>query len=355
MEEQRLEPKKPSMSNTKKEMMDAYNTLLKKLKEKREAELKPEKIIEEKKKKEVVQVAESLSSEGVVTGISNLKLGIGKMLTQISDGLEEEVDKFRKIEGAIKIKEEELKELYEIERSAETLAALIESQNQKRQEFEADMVNRKEGLNQEIQTISLEWEKEKKEREEDIEEQDTEEAKRRKREKEEYGYAFKREQQLAKDKFEDDKAKIEKEIQIKKEQMEKELTEREKQVAGREGELNELQEKVRAFPKEMETAVSKAIKDTTEGIKLEAKNREELLIKEFDGERNVLTTRIESLEKRVKEQGEQIAKLSGQLENSYQKVQDIAVKAIEGSSNLKSLTSLQQLVTEQTRKEPQEK
>ena len=355
MEEQRLEPKKPSMSNTKKEMMDSYNTLLKKLKEKREAELKPEKIIEEKKKKEVVQVAESLSSEGVVTGISNLKLGIGKMLTQISDGLEEEVDKFRKIEGAIKIKEEELKELYEIERSAETLAALIESQNQKRQEFEADMVNRKEGLNQEIQTISLEWEKEKKEREEDIEEQDTEEAKRRKREKEEYGYAFKREQQLAKDKFEDDKAKIEKEIQIKKEQMEKELTEREKQVAGREGELNELQEKVRAFPKEMETAVSKAIKDTTEGIKLEAKNREELLIKEFDGERNVLTTRIESFEKRVKEQDEQIAKLSGQLENSYQKVQDIAVKAIEGPSNLKSLTSLQQLVTEQTRKEPQEK
>jgi len=355
MEEQEIQPKKLSMSSTKKEMMDAYNALLKQLKEKREAELKPEKIIEEKKKKEVVQVAESSSSEGVVTEISNLKLGIGKMLTQISDGLEDEVDKFRKIEGAIKVKEEELKELYEIERSAETLAALIESQNLKRREFEADMATKKEELSQEIQAISLEWEKEKKEREEDTEERDTEEAKRRKREKEEYGYAFKREQQLAKDKFEDEKAKIEKEIQINKEQMEKELTEREKQVVEREGELNELQEKVNGFPKQMEEAVNKAVKDTMEEIKLEAKNREELLIKEFDGERNVLTTRIESLEKTVKEQGEQIVKLSGQLENSYQKVQDIAVKAIEGSSNLKSLTSLQQLVTEQTRKQPQEK
>ena len=277
------------------------------------------------------------------------------MLTQISDGLEEEVDKFRKIQEAIKVKEEEFTELYEIERSAETLAALLESQNLKRREFEADMGAKKEELSQETQTISLEWEKEKKEREEDIEERDTEEAKRRKREKEEYGYAFKREQQLAKDKFEDEKAKTEKEIQIKKEQMEKDLTEREKQVVEREGELNELQEKVNGFSKQMEEAVNKAVKDTTEGIKLEAKNREELLIKEFDGERNVLTTRIESLEKSVKEQGEQIVKLSGQLESSYQKVQDIAVKAIEGSSNLQSLTSLQQLVTEQTRKQPQEK
>ncbi len=355
MEEQEIQPKKLSMSSTKKEMMDAYNALLKQLKEKREAELKPEKIIEEKKKKELVQVAESSSSEGVVTEISNLTLGIGKMLIQISDGLEEEVDKFSKIQEAIKVKEEELKELYEIERSAETLAALIESQNLKRREFEADMAAKKEELSREIQTIRSEWEKEKKEREGYIEERDAEEAKRQKREKEEYGYAFKREQQLAKDKFEDEKAKIEKEIQINKEQMEKDLTEREKQVVEREGELKELQIKVNAFPKEMEAAVSKAIKETTEGIKLEAKNREELLIKEFDGERNVLTTRIESLEKRVKEQGEQVTKLSGQLENSYQKVQDIAVKAIEGSSNLKSLTSLQQLVTEQTRKESQEK
>ena len=52
---------------------------------------------------------------------------------------------------------------------------------------------------------------------------------------------------------------------------------------------------------------------------------------------------------------EQIAKLSLQMEKAYQKVQDIAVKAIEGSSNAKSLANLQQLLNEQTRKQPQEK
>ncbi|HRR42164.1 MAG TPA: hypothetical protein P5244_13090 [Syntrophales bacterium] len=43
-------------------------------------------------------------------------------------------------------------------------------------------------------------------------------------------------------------------------------------------------------------------------------------------------------------QAEQVAKLSAQLEKSYQKVEDIAVKAIEGSSNLKSLSNLQQMM-----------
>jgi uncharacterized coiled-coil protein SlyX len=137
--------------------------------------------------------------------------------------------------------------------------------------------------------------------------------------------------------------------------MESELTEREKVIAEREDELNDLRKKVSAFPKEMETAVSKAIKETTEKLNLEAKNREELQKKEFIGERNVLTTRIESLEKTVKEQSEHIAKLTQQLEKAYQQVQEIAVKTIEGSSNIKSFATLQQWVSEQMRKSSQEK
>jgi len=355
MQKEKIKTKELSMSNTKKEMLDAYNALLKQLQEKREAELKPEKRIEEKKKREVVEVAEALSSEGVVKEIGNLKLEIGKMLTHISDGLEEEVSKFNQIKKAIEIKDEEVKELYEIERSAETLAALIEAQNQKRQEFESEMDARKQELTQEIQAMREDWGKEKKRHEAEIKERDAAEAKRREREKEEYGYSFKREQQLAKNKFEDEKAKMEKEIQLKKEQMEKELTEREKAVAEREEELGELQKKVIAFPKEMENAVNKAVKEATEKITLEAKNKAELIRKEFDGERNVLTTRIESLEKTVKEQSVQISNLSEQLEKAYQKVQDIAIKSVEGSSNLKSLSSLQQLISEQARRQPQEK
>jgi hypothetical protein len=335
--------------------LEAYQAVLKQLEAQREAELKPEKRIEEKKAKEVIQVAESLSSEGVAKEISNLKIETSKTLAQISDRLEEEVNKFRAIQSAIALKERELQELYEIEKSAVALAALIESQNQKRESFESEMAEKKEALSQEIEALRAEREKEKNDYETEIKERDVAEKKRRDREKEEYEYSFKREQKLAKDRFEDEKAKLEKEIQIKKEQMQGELNEREKVVAEKEEELNELRKKVNFFPKELETAVAKAIKENTDRLNLEAKNREELAKKEFMGERNVLTTRIESLEKSVKEQNEQIAKFSQQLEKAYQQVQDIAVKTIEGSSTMKSFANLQQWISEQTRKAPQEK
>ena len=355
MEEKKFQPKKLSLSNTKQEMLEAYNVALKQMEAQREAELKPEKKIEEKKAKEVIQVAESLSTEGVAREISNLKIEASKTLAQISDRLEEEVNKFRAIQSAISLKEKELQELYEIEKSVVTLAALIESQNQKRQAFEIEMAEKKEALSQEIEALRAEREQEKKEYEEEIKERDMTEKKRREREKDDYEYSFKREQKLTKDKFEDEKSKLEKEIHVKKEQMESEIKEREKAIAGREDELNELRKKVSAFPKEMETAIAKAIKETTEKLTLEAKNREELMKKEFIGERNVLTTRIESLEKNVREQNEQIAKLSQQLEKAYQQVQEIAVKSIEGSSTVKSFANLQQWVSEQVRKPSQEK
>jgi len=208
---------------------------------------------------------------------------MSRTLTQISDKLEDEVNRLNGIQKAIDIKEEEIKELYEIEKSAAALAALIEAQNQKRQEFESEMAVKKDDLMREIEKTRAEWKKEKEE------------------------------------------------------------------------ELNELRQKMSVFPKELETAVNKAVKEATEKITAEAKNREQLMNKEFEGERGVLTTRIESLEKTVKRQSEQIAKLSAQLENSYQKVEDIAVKAIDGSSNLKSLANLQQMMADQTKGQSQEK
>jgi hypothetical protein len=355
MDEKRIQPKKLTLSNTKQEMLEAYNTVLKQLETQREAELKPEKKLEEKKAKEVIQVADSLSSEGVSREISNLKIETSKTLAQISDRLEEEIQKFKAVQNAITLKGKELQELYEIEKSAVTLAALIESQNQKRQAFELEMAEKKEALSQEIETLRAQREEEKKEYEEEIKERDMMEKKRREREKDDYEYSFKREQKLAKDKFEDEKAKFEKEIQIKKEQMEDELKAREKVIAEREEELNELKKKVATFPKEMEAAISKAVKETIDRLNLEAKNREELQKREFIGERNVLTTRIESLEKIVKEQSDQITKFTQQLEKAYQQVQEIAVKTIEGSSTSKSIANLQQWISEQMRKSSQEK
>lgn len=352
--EQKKEVKKISMKSTKEEMLDAYNNALKQLQEKHENEMKPEKKLEEKKVAETVKVAQSLTPEGVVRELGNLKIDIGKTLTSISDSLEAQVIRLTTLQNAISAKENELQELYEIEKSAMSLAALIEAQNTKKQDFLTSMELDKQELNREIDTMKAAWKKEKEEYEATVKERDAFEKKRQAREKEEFDYAFKKEQQQLKDKAAYENEKWENGIKSKKELAEKELKSREQAITAKEEELADLRKRAASFPKELEFAVTKAVKDVSEKILLEAKNREDLLKKQFEGELNVLKARNESLEKTVKEQGERISGLSQQLEAAYQKVQDIAVKTVEGSSSFKSLAGIQQLLGEQLRKQSTE-
>ena len=355
MAEKPVPPKTLSDKNTKQEMLDAYRGLVRQLQEKRAAELNPEKRLQEKQSEEAVAVAAELAPDGVERALGNLKADIGQSLAQIAERMASEVTRFKAVQKAGESKERELQELYGIEKAATSLAALIEAQHQKRQDFEIELGQQKEELTREIESTSAEWEKEKKSHETEIRERDTLEKKGREREKEEFAYLFKREQQIARDKLNDEKAGLEKEILGKRESVAKELAEREKAVAAQEKELIELKQKAAAFPKELESSLDKAIKEATDRLKLEAKNREELLRKEFEGERNVSAARNEGLEKMNKDLSDQNAKLSKQLEAAYQKVQEIAEKAIEGSSQAKSLADLQKILAEQSRKTSAEK
>ncbi|MBI4327147.1 MAG: hypothetical protein HY674_18075, partial [Chloroflexi bacterium] len=223
MPEKPVAAKKLSEKNTKQEMLEAYQTLVKQLEEKRASELNPEKKLETKKAEEAVKVAESLSADGIDRDISNLKAEIGKTLADLTEKLAAEAAKFKAVQKAVESKTREIEELYGIERAAASLAALIEAQNQKRRDFERELEEQKEELAREIQANRDEWEKEIKAHEADIKERDALEKKAREREKEEFGYQFKRDQQAIKDKLNDEKAALEKEIQRKKEAAEKEL------------------------------------------------------------------------------------------------------------------------------------
>jgi hypothetical protein len=355
MAEKSAPVKKLSDKSTKQETLEAYQALAKQLEEKRAAELAPERRLEEKRVEEAVKVATAVAPEGMDRDIGQLKAEIGKFLADISDRLAAESGKFRSIQKAVQSKETELKELYGIEKAAVSLAALLEAQSQKRSDFETQMAREREELQTEITFLRGEWEKEKQIHEAQLKERDAVEKKARDREREEFAYAFKRDQQAIKDKLNDEKTTLEKEIKLKREAAEKELAERERTIAEKERELTELRTKALTFPKELETAVNQAVKESSDRLKLEAKNREDLFRKEFEGERNVLVARNESLEKASKDLVTANAKLAQQLEAAYQKVQDIAQKTVEGTSQSRSLADLQKLLIEQSRKGTGEK
>jgi hypothetical protein len=360
-----------SMSNTKKEIIEAYNDLVEQLEAKAQSELKPEIILEKKKAAEVVKVADTMAEKSILTEINDLRVEMSKTLTQISEKIEVETEKYKKIQEAIIIKDGELKEIFEIERSAHALAALIGAQNQKKLEFEAEMSRKiaefdnemntqKQLLDDDIQSTRIQWNKEKQANQESVKERDEQEKKLRQRHKEEFEYNFNREQELASNQLTDEREKQEKQLALDKEDFEKSVKDREKDlldretsVAERESRMKDLEENVAAFPKELETHIAKAIKNTSDRLNEAAKKNEAFIKIEAEGKSNVLQMKIESLEVTVTDQAKQLAEINERLEKAYGKVQDIAVKAIEGSANKQTLAGIEHIV-EKNRRHSQE-
>ncbi len=318
-------------SSTKQEMLAAYKEMVKRLKEKRETELKPQQRTEERQNQEAVQVADSLSTEGIAREVGNLRSEINRVLIGLSDRMEEEIGQYSRLKRAVEVREKELEDLSAIEREALSLAALLEAQKEKRERFDSEMAEKKQALEAEIASTRAAWKQEQKSHDEEVAAREAAEKKKREREAEEYSYTFERQKRLAKEQFEYEKARMERETQARREELERDLTAREQTLKAQETEIVQLREKAAASAAELAAAVDKAVKETTARLTREAEAREALLKKGFEGEEKVLRARIESLQETVKEQQQQIARLSAQTEKSYTQVQEIAVRAIEGS------------------------
>jgi hypothetical protein len=332
------------------QMLEALAETEKETTERRATTEGPEQKVAAKAAAHAVAVAHELAEHGVVRSIGELKSSVGKMLGELSDRLEEQVERYTQVQRAIAAKDQELKEIYEIQRSASTLTALIDSQDKQRAQAEQELAAAKEELDREVLQSREAWELEKKERELEIKERDAIEAKRREREKEEYRYTSARDQQQARDQFADEMAKSQREWDLRKEQVEQDLADRQRAAEKSEQELTALRQSVTNHPKELEAGIAKAVKETTARLQSESTSREQLLRQEFEGQKNVQSTRIAALEQQVKEQSERMAALLGQSEKAYTQVQEIAVRAIEGSGSTKQLAQLQQLLAEQARK-----
>jgi uncharacterized coiled-coil protein SlyX len=323
--------------STKAELLDAYQENLVQTEERQEAELKPERKLREKKAEETRAAVKGLDREGLGQAIEALRSGTGHFLSQLSERMDAELKRLSDLQAAIELRERDLEDIYGIEHAAATLAALLEAQDAQKQHFSEEMAEAKESLSREMEETRSRWAQEQEQHRTEEKERAAMEVKRREREKEEYQYGFQREQQLARDKFQDEKtrlatekAALEAELKAMRADTERDLAEREKVIAGREQELTTLRAGAEAHPKELEAAVKGAVEETTRRLTMEAEHKAALARRESEGERNVQTARLEALERTLKDQNDQIAKLNRQLEAAYQKLQDVAVKALEG-------------------------
>ncbi len=298
------------------------------------------------KEEAALATADKAASENPVHLIHDLKSAIGRELATIAEKLEAEAEKYSQLKSAIELKQQELERIYEIETAATDLTALLEAHHQAKDKFEAEMKNTQEAFAVEMAAVTLEREKQEKDAVSKWREEERLRAQSRKREEEEYQYNLTRERDQKRNALEDELGALEKEISSNRVEFDREtgdkqneLAERAKVLLEKEKHLDDLQNRVDSIPAEIEKSTTAAVKDTTEKLTTLHEAQKALLKKSFEGEINVLSSKIETMDKLVETQSRQIEALTRQQETAYEKVQDIASKAVAGAqTSLFSLT-----------------
>jgi chromosome segregation ATPase len=327
-----------SMTNTKKELLEAYEEAKEHFESLSKDLLDAEKARKRLEKKVAATTADAQAAQDPLKRLHDLRGTLSRELTELAERFETEIETYRKIQSAIETKNEELSTIYEVETAASDLAALIDAQRVKKEQFERDMQDQKGAFEAEMAELRTQWQREKADRDRRVKEQAEAIDKQRQREKEEYEYTFARDKAQHKNTLDDELQTLEKELIVKRSEFENEsqnrtaeLDAREKAITGREKDMETLQKEVESFPKRNEATVQKAVADTMDRLTRDFKGDKALMEARFEGERNVLMGKIEALEKMVASQTAQISDLAKKNELAYEKVQDIANRAVKSA------------------------
>ena len=302
-----------TLKNTKAEILDALNEALEREKNMSQLKYEPEK--EEKKQK--VEKAIEETRENVEQKIFSEELN----------------KKFLDLEIAIQEEERKLKELYGIEKELNNLVVIINAGKDYITELDNTKKRKTSEINEEIKNLEEEFTVKKEELEKEYETKVKNIKIERERENEEYNYKLKREREISTNKWEDEKAEREREL-AKREVEINELLEEAKANAEH---IKELENKVNEMPTELENEYIKGKKDATLEIEKETKFTIALLKKDYENTIERQKDKIEALKEEVEKVTNEKVSIQEKLDQAYNQIKEMATKTVEAAGGVKIL------------------
>ena len=352
----------PTDRNTKAQILAAYHDLLK---ERNTLEKQLEKLQKEKKdspppdsEKRPSGPIKTMSQQPVaqdkmtatIDTLDGLQSGFGSAVSELSEKLTSRAAQLQALRQAVVEEAQQLKELHNLEEiQADTLDILIQTCKDNTQAFEAEISQRSEALDHEIQDLRQIWEKEQEDHKRSVKDRDDEQRKTSQREAQDYDYNLTLQRSLAKAEYDQTQKDRYSQLAEAKKTLEEQWAERENAIAQQEQQFAQLETKVKAFEKEKEAAIKQAKEEGRSSASAQAKVKADLRNKELEGRKRVYELRIQSLEQTIQTNEERIQALSKQLTAALKQVQDLAVKAIEGASNIQSFEAFKEIALEQAK------
>ena len=315
-----------TMKSTKQQIFDAYQEALKKSQEMDALKESPADKIEKERKEAVVANAD----KAVDSNIFN----------------EEITKQYQDLKEAIAMKKAELKDLYNIEAQAASLAAIINAAKEKKYQLDEEYKANKALQEEERKKAVEEKEQELEELQASIEtvkeqiqvvrkEEISKVNKERKREEEEYAYKLQRERKKENDAWEDEKAAREKEVAIREANAEAMLAEAESKVE----ELQSLKEKVDQIPTLIAEAETRGQEAGEKAAGKEYGYQKTMYEKEKEYEIGKLQDQVDRLTEAKEDAETKAWQLQEKLDEAYAKMNALASDTVKANGSVKIVSS----------------
>ena len=284
---------KVSEKNTKGEILDAYQQLLIQASAGEDAVSMEDAAAVASASKETV--------EKITKDLSGFKLSVTQTISELTDRLTQEAERFATIQKAIAVAQKELEELVQIKVRAGMLKRMVEIQKEKEEDFEKAMAGKRRA-----------WEEEQRLFED-------QQKRGRTRDEEEYRY----QRVLAKKRDEDDRKEA-------THTFERGTASHKEEYAKQGKELEELRKRIVQVPSELEKAVKEATFAAVVKEKEIAGVASQLFKQSAESDLKLAQAKIASLEELVKSQSAEITRLNRELAQATSQVKDIAIAVAEG-------------------------
>lgn len=372
--------KKLSIKNTKNEMLEAYEALIKE-KTALEAQAKTaqqalEKAQQERNKlqqqmanlpaptatkssetpqiqtKVVYEMPKANDVSGIIAYLNNMQKGISPALGEISAKMTLEAEALAELQETINDKKDNLAKLYDLKVENGILDKLVTEYEEKQTLYAEENQKLQEAYQQDLAEKQKTWQKEQKLHNKRTVERNEKADLEYQRNYKEHEYDLQLNRKLEKDGYEQKKKALQQILTDLREQQDETWTTQEKQVKEREDEFEKLKKEAEEIPSRLEKEIKKAEYEGRAIIEKDAKIKADLLAKEVENAQRIYEMKVNALDTTIKGQEARLQNINKQLETALKQVQELAIKALDGATNQKSFDAVREIALEQAKNQP---
>ena len=285
----------------------------------------------------------------VLQGLSVLRTGLGSAISALSAQLTAEATKLAELRSSVAAQTNALKDLHGLDVTEQTLDELLQTYAEASERFAADMQQQRQALGQDMTERRAAWQKEQDMQARLVTERDASLQRARERQAAEYAYERERRRQQETDAYEQQQKRRYEALDALVQSKQRDSEAREQAITDQEKLFAEYQARVEGFPAERDAAVQKAAAEGRRLVETEAKIQADLQAQENAGDKRIAELRITALRDTIDKQAAQIDHLSQQLNAVLKQTQDLAVKALEGTSTSSSYQAIREIALEQAK------